>query len=189
MRIFRGVAVYIVIALGVACGGGSTNPVAPTPITPPVVVVPPPPPPITNYAGRWVGEYVVDQCAGSSGSMDDVLCSAPRPGNSGGIFQRGSRFPVTLELSQSGSAVNGVMSLGLMRGAVNGSVVNSRLILSGTITASDASLGFSVTNTLTSFDAADINGLLTGDFSLNVRLNILPGDGVVRVRLQNTMRR
>lgn len=184
-----GLAVFLV-----SCGGGS--PVAPTPVasTPPVVVPPPPPPPppppaITNYAGRWVGEYVVISCAGSSGSMGDVLCSAPRGSNPGGIFQRDSRFPVTIDLSQSGSAVNGIMTLGQMTGTVTGSVVNQRLILSGTITYSDSVNGLTLTNVLSQFDAAVTSGLLTGDFSLNVRINVFPGDGNVRVRLQNTMRR
>lgn len=190
LRVFGGLSVYIWTMMAVACGG--STPTAPTPVviqSPPVVVAPPPPPAITNYAGRWVGEYVVVECTGSSGSMGDVLCSAPRPGNPGGIFQRDARFPITIDVSQSGSAVTGVMNLGAMRGAVTGSVVNQRLLLSGTIVHSDATLGFTVTNVLSQFDSAIINDLLTGDFLLNVRINLLPGDGVVRVRLQNTMRR
>jgi hypothetical protein len=166
------------------------TPVAPAP--PPVVVTPPAPPPaptITNYAGRWTGEYVVVQCAGSSGSMDDVLCSAPRPGNAGGIFQRDARFPITIELSQSGSAVNGALSLGLIRGTVNGSVLSQRLILSGTMIYSDGATGLTLTNVITQWDSSIVSDILTGDFSLNVRLNVLPGDAVVRLRLQNTMRR
>lgn len=195
LRVFRGVAVYVLIGASLACGRSST-PTAPTPVatTPPPVVAPPPPPPppaptITNYAGRWVGEYVVAECSGSSGSMGDILCSAPRGNNPGGIFQLGFRYPITIDLSQSGSAVNGAINLGQMRGTVNGSVVNQRLILSGTITYSDASVGLTVTNVIASWDTSIVSDLLTGDFVLQIRVNVLPGDGTVRLRLQNTMRR
>lgn len=182
----------VACALSACNESGPRTMTAPTPVTPtPVVVVPPPPPPpaITSYAGTWVGEYVVDQCAGSSGSMDDVLCSAPRPGSGGGFFQRGARFPIAIELSQSGSAVNGALSLGQIRGTVNGSVLNQRLILSGTMIYSDAATGLTLTNVITSWDTAIVGGLLTGDFALNIRFNVLPGDAAVRLRLQNTMRR
>ena len=121
--------------------------------------------------------------------MGDILCSAPRPGNLGGIFQIGGRFPITIELTQAGSTVNGAMSLGSIRGTVSGSVLNQRLILSGTLIYSDASSGLTITNIITAWDTALISDLLTGDFSLNIRVNTLPGDGVVRLRLQNTMRR
>ena len=189
-RLLGAIGVSVVLA---SCGGKS--PTAPTPVVttqPPVVVAPPSPPPapvITNYAGRWLGEYVVVQCSGSSGSMGDILCSDARPGNPGGIFKRDARFPITVELSQSGSAVNGTVSLGSIRGPVNGSVVNQRLILSGTLVYSDASAGLTLSNVISNWDTAIISDLLTGDFSLNVRVNVLPGDGVVRLRLQNTMRR
>lgn len=190
MRRFRRVSVYVLCGFLAACGSSPTAPTpAPVVNAPPPVVVPPPAPSITNYAGTWIGEYVVDQCAGSSGSMDDVLCSAPRPGNAGGIFQRGARFPITIELSQSGSAVNGALSLGLIRGPISGAVVNQRVILVGTLIYSDATTGLTLTNLITNWDTAIVGGLLTGDFSLNVRLNVLPGDASVRLRLQNTMRR
>jgi len=140
-----------------ACGGGSSSPTAPTP--PPVVVAPPPPPTpppppaptVTSYAGNWFGEYVVVQCSGSSGSMGDVLCSSPRPGNPGGLFQPNTRLPITIELTQSGSAVNGAMSLGSIRGPVSGSVINQRLILSGTMIYSDSAAGLTVTNVITNW--------------------------------------
>lgn len=188
MRVLIVVVASVVLS---ACGG--TTPTSPTPTPPPVVVVPPTPPPpppptITSYAGRWVGEYVVVECAGSSGSMGDILCSAPRGNNPGGIFQPGFRYPITIDLSQSGSAVNGAMSLGSMRGTVTGSVLNQRLILSGTILYSDASVGLLVTNVITAWDSSIISGLLSGDFSLNIKVNVFPGDGSVRLRLQNTQR-
>ncbi len=178
--------------LSAACGGNS-SPTAPTPppvVVAPPVVTPPPAPTILNYAGRWIGSYIVDQCAGSSGSMDDVLCSAPRGNNPGGIFQRGVILPMSLDLSQGGSVVNGTLNLGNMRGAVNGSVLsNSTLILAGTIIFSDASVGLTVTNVITQWDTVLAEGgFLSGAFSFNVRVNVFPGDGVVRVRLLNVRR-
>lgn len=194
-----------VVIVSFYLAGCSNSPTTPTPqpitpvvTTPPVVTAPPvttpapstPTPTITSYAGRWIGEYVVQQCAGASGSMDDVLCSAPRPGSAGGVFQRDTRFPITLELTQSGSTVAGTLTLGLIRGTVSGSVTSAnRLILSGTLFYSDAASGVTLTNTLTDWDTSLGSDLLSGTFALNVRFNTLPGDGVVRVLLQNTMRR
>jgi hypothetical protein len=121
--------------------------------------------------------------------MDDVLCSAPRAGNPGGIFQRGVALPVTIDLAQSGSAVNGTLTLGQIRGAVNGSVVNNGLVLSGAVTHSDPSIGLSVTNTITNWDTVIVQGgTLEGTFTFGVRVNVYPGDGIVRVRLSNVRR-
>lgn len=196
MRIATNRATVVLLVLGLAaCGSdGPRSPVAPSPTVtappPPVVVVPPPPPPpaITDYTGRWTGSYIVEQCAGSSGSMDDVLCSAPRGSNPGGIFQRGVSLPVTIDLSQHGSAVTGSLSLGLIRGPVNGSVVNNGLILAGTVIYSDASVGLTVTNVITNWETALSGVFLQGTFSFSVRVNVFPGDGVVRVRLSNVRR-
>lgn len=170
--------------------GGSRSPVSPTPVgtPPPVVVAPPPPQPsVTNYAGRWSGSYIVDQCAGSSGSMDDILCSAPRPGNSGGIFQRGATFPITLDLSQNGSSVSGVISYGQISGNVSGSVrADQSLFLSGTATASFSSSILTITTT--DWSTFQSGGQLHGTIAISLRFNNLPGDGVVRVRLSNVRR-
>lgn len=181
----------LVIVLS-ACNG---SPTAPTPTPPPVATTPPPvvtptppPPPPLTYAGRWSGQYTVEQCAGSSGSMDDVLCSSPRPGNAGGLFQRGVILPMVLDLSQTGNAVSGTLTLGQLRGPVSGSVVNNVLVLTGSATYSDASVGLSVTSTITQWDTAVTNNELRGTFTLGVRVNVLPGDGLVQVRLSNVRR-
>lgn len=188
---------YTVLALALllsACGGSSPTAPTPPPVivtpSPPVVVVPPPPvvPVIANYAGRWAGSYVVEQCSGSSGSMGDVLCSAPRPGNSGGIFQLGASFPVTLDLAQTGAAVNGSLSLGSVTGPVSGSVPSSqRLTLAGTVTRSVGSdvLTIQVVEWDTALQGSQV---MAGSAALNIRLASLPGNGVVRIRLTNVIR-
>jgi hypothetical protein len=185
----RLVVTLVVVLFCAACN--SASPVAPTPVAPapPPVVTPPPQPSITNYAGRWQGQYIVEQCAGSSGSMDDILCSAPRPGNSGGFFQRGASLPVALDLSQNGSAVNGTLHMGTITGPVNGSVVNNGLILTGSTSFADAQNGLSITNTITNWSTVLVQGgTLEGSFTFGVRVNVLPGDGIVRVRLSNVRR-
>ena len=171
----------------------SSSPTAPTPVAPtppPVVVVPPAPPPtpqITNYAGRWQGSYIVEECAGNSGSMDDILCSAPRPGNSGGIFQRGAAFPIAIELTQNGSAVTGILSLGTITGTVTGIVrSDQRLSLSGTVIASGT--GFTVTSRLTEWDTFLSGGRMDGRIGFDSTISILPGSGVIRARLSNVFR-
>lgn len=177
-----------------ACGGNS-SPTAPTPVAPApppvVVVVPPPPPPpsIANYAGRWAGNYIVEQCAGSSGSMDDLLCSAPRGNNPGGIFQRGASFSIALDLTQNGSGVGGSMTVGQMRGTVTGSVGSDQsLLLAGAATGSDASVGLVVTTTIAEWNTFLQGSVMEGNVAFNIRANVFPGDGVVRVRLSNVRR-
>lgn len=190
----RAVAIISVLVWVTACGGATHSPVAPSPpavsVPPPVVVAPPPPAPsITTYAGLWRGSYVVEQCAGSSGSMDDILCSAPRGSNPGGFFQRGVVLPITLDLSQNGTAVQGTLAFGLIRGTVQGSVLsNQSLVLAGAAVYSDTANGLTLTNTVTHWDTALSGSLLEGVFTFNVRVNVFPGDGVVRVRLVNVRR-
>ncbi|MFA5910368.1 MAG: hypothetical protein WC815_16420 [Vicinamibacterales bacterium] len=90
-----------------ACGGGgSSTPTSSTPIvtTPPPVVtttVTPlatPAPPATPYSGRWSGNYVIDRCDGT-GSVQDLLCGTNR-----GLYPPGTSLPITLDLTQSGTA-------------------------------------------------------------------------------------
>jgi hypothetical protein len=154
------------------------------------VVVPPAPPPqpaIANFAGRWSGFYIVEECSGSSGSMDDIMCSAPRPGNSGGIFQRGVSFPLALELTQNGAAINGILSLGAITGAVTGIVrSNQALSISGTVTASPGNLV--VTSTLVEWDTSISGGQMVGRIGFESRVNVFPGSGVIRARLSNVFR-
>lgn len=140
-------AIAASVSVLIACnGGGSRNPTAPSPIAttapPPVIATPPSPvPSVTNYAGRWSGQYIVEQCSGSSGSMDDVLCSAPRPGNSGGIFQLGVSRPMLLEITQNGTNISGILGIGQTRGSVTGSVrSDGSLFIAGTSTGSEGAV-------------------------------------------------
>ena len=188
--------ILIVATIVAMLGCGSSSPTAPTPppvtVTPPVVSPPPPPPPaptITNYAGRWSGHYTVEACSGSSGSMGDVLCSDARPGNAGGIFKLGTSLPMSLDLSQNGSTITGTLCLGQITGPVSGSVLsNQSMVLTGSAIYSDASAGLVVTNTVTNWSTSLVGGGLEGSFTFGVKVNIFPGDGVVRVRLLNVRR-
>lgn len=193
----RLIVVVCIALVASACGGDSDSPTAPSappvatppPVVPPPVVVPPPQPMITNYAGRWSGNYIVEQCSATSGSMGDVLCSAPHGSSSGGIFQIGVARPIVVELAQNGSSVDGTVSLGSVRGSVRGSVsANQSLLLSGTLTASDATVGLTITSVIASWDSF-INGAVhDGNFAFNIKTNVYPGDGVVRARLSNVRR-
>lgn len=190
----RAAIVSVTAVMAAACGS-SNSPTAPTPVatTPPVVTTPPPAPTAsyTNYAGRWAGSYVVEQCTGTSGSMSDVLCSEPHGSNTtGGLFQPGATLPITLEMAQNNNALAGTLSLGQITGNVIGLVTEAQtLSVTGGTTFTDSANGFVVTNTITQWDSAIAGDeTLNGTFTFNVRVNIFPGNGVVRVRLVNVRR-
>jgi hypothetical protein len=119
--------------------------------------------------------------------MGDVLCSDARPGNPGGIFKRGEVFPLTLELSQSGTTVSGTIAFGQYRGNISGSVRSDQgLFLSGG--ASGRAGSAIITLTTTDWSTFLSGGRLEGAIGFGVRINTLPGDGVIRARLSNMIR-
>lgn len=190
----RAVIVSVTAVMAAACGS-SNSPTAPTPVgtTPPVVTTPPTTPPAayTDYSGRWSGTYVVEQCTATSGSMSDVLCSEPHGSNTtGGLFQPGANLPMTLELAQNNNALAGTLGLGQISGNVIGLVTDAQTLrVTGGTSFTDSANGFVVTNTITEWDSAIAGDqTLAGTFTFNVRVNIFPGNGVVRVRMVNVRR-
>lgn len=90
--------------------------------------------PATPFAGAWVGAQTVTDCQGG-GSAQELLCSPPSGGRAGGAFPVGSPMPLSVNLTQQGSAVSGSLTLGALTGTVTGVVeANGLLTLRGTLT-------------------------------------------------------
>ena len=92
MRIFRAVAVYLVLAAVTACG--SSTPTAPSPKS----QVPSPPP---SILGQWSGGYTTRSCQEMGAAVGSGFCQFV--GIGGGLV---------LTPQQTGSAVSGTLSIG-----------------------------------------------------------------------------
>lgn len=175
------------VAIVAGCGGGSNSPTAPTTtpttVTPPVVT--PPAPTVANFAGRWSGTYFVERCEGT-GSAQDLACSAPSGGRPGGAFPVGSALPITIELSQSGTSVNGTIAFGSFRGVTTGVVSSS----SGLLTLQGSTLppsgGGSVA--ITYWSTRVQGNAMDGFFNVDLRLPSFPGVASIYARLGTVTR-
>lgn len=73
-----------------ACGGGGSGPSAPEPPAPP------------NYAGTWVGTYLISSCTNTGFFADVALCAAVL----------NTTAPVTFTLTQADRTITGTFTLG-----------------------------------------------------------------------------
>jgi len=175
----------------VACGGGaSSSPTAPTATPPPVAVTPPPttppPPPvtptITNFAGTWRGNYVIERCSGQ-GTIEDVLCSAPSGSRPGGIYPVGTVLQLAIALNQSGTTVTGTIAFGEVTGPVTGTITNDRLVLRGRATSTE---GLSLD--ISAWDTGIASDQLTGTLTYSAEVRGFPGFAAVTSRLSGVRR-
>lgn len=188
MTLSRSLVVLCVVSLcSAACSDSRpATPTAPAPIviiqqpTTTTTTTPPPStstPTVVSYAGQWRGEYVIERCSGQ-GSLEDLFCSARSGGRPGGIYPVGTTLPISLDLSQSGTSVTGLLSLGSVRGPVTGIVRSNQLLtLQGTAT------GGSYTITISYWDTGLSNGLLDGYMNFDARYAGINGFAGVATRL------
>ncbi len=178
------IASIVCVAL-VAAYGCNKAPTAPTPpvvvVPPPVVVVPPPVVVVPPFAGSWSGTYIVESCVGT-GSIHDLLCSAPAGSRPGGIYPVGTSLPITLILTQSGSAVSGTFALGGVRGVGTGVVANGLLTLEGT--ARDGTL----TAVITHWSTRAIGNVMDGFANYNISVSGVPGIAILVTRFGRVTR-
>lgn len=137
-----------------------------------------------GIAGSWAGTYVVQQCAGSSGSMNEVMCTPPNSGRQAGFAHVGATLPITMELTEHGEDVTGVVSFGAVRGTLTGKNRGSGLFyLTGQIEGAAGVFNISHWDTRVQRDE------MQGFINYQLRLNSLPGTGNVATRLVNVTRR
>lgn len=139
---------------------------------------------VGGITGSWVGTYEVMQCAGSSGSMNEVMCTAPNTGRQAGFAHVGARLPITMELTEHGDDVTGVVSLGSVRGTLTGKNRGAGFFyLTGTIEHAAGVVNISHWDTQVQRDA------MQGFINYQVRLSSLPGIGNAATRLVTMTRR
>ncbi len=132
-----------------------------------------------TISGSWTGFYVVERCEGT-GSNGDFYCTANR-----GATAPGTVLPISMDLTQSGSTITGVVSFGQVRANVSGSQRSSGLFsLSGTATSTG---GPSLT--ITYWDAAIEQDTMNGYVSFEGRVPAYHGVAAVQTRLSNVRRR
>lgn len=130
-----------------------------------------------SVAGSWSGQYRVGSCDGT-GSNQDYFCSAR------GAFPPGSFLPISLSLTQNGTAVSGTISFGQVTGVVNGTInAAGNLVLQGTAT------GGQITVALSSWNTTVSGSSMTGSFTYNAGLSGVPGVAVVTSTLSGVTRR
>ena len=172
-----------------ACDRGANG----TPVTPSPVTVAPPPAPapaptpaptpfVFSYAGFWSGNYIINRCLGQ-GSLEDLFCSAPSGGRPGGIYPVGSRLPITLDLTQNGTSVSGLVSFGSVRGPMSGTVRSN-----GLLTMSGNAASGNYTMSITYWDTGVYGDELGGYISFTTRYAGINGFATVETQLSGVRR-
>jgi hypothetical protein len=137
-----------------------------------------------GIAGSWGGTYVVEQCSGSSGSMSEVLCTAPNTGRPAGVAHVGATLQVAMELTVSGDEVTGVVAFGNIRGTLTGKDRGAGyFFLQGTIADASGTLN------ITHWDVRVQRDEIQGFINYQLRLANLPGIGGVGAKLMTVTRR
>lgn len=136
-----------------------------------------------GIAGSWAGTYVVEQCGGSSGSMTEVLCTAPNTPRPAGIAHVGATLPIAMELTVNGADVTGVVTFGNIRGTLTGKDRGAGyFFLQGVIESAAGTLN------ITHWDVSVQRDEMRGFINYQLRLANLPGSGAVGTKLANVTR-
>ena len=137
-----------------------------------------------GIAGRWQGSYVVDQCSGSSGSVQEVLCNPPGNGRPPGFAAVGTVLPFSLEISENGTDLTAVVSFGTIRGTLTGKNRGGGFFfLQGLIEASGGAIN------IVHWDTRVVRDSMEGFIGYQTRLPGLPGFGGVSAKLVDMTRR
>ena len=137
-----------------------------------------------GIAGRWQGTYLVEQCSGSSGSMQEILCTPPGEGRPAGLAAVGNILPFALEISESGSDLTAQVSFGAMRGALTGTNRGGgRFFLQGLIEMNGGAIN------IVHWDTRVVGDSMDGFIGYQTRLPALPGIGGVAAKLVDVTRR
>lgn len=132
----------------------------------------------TPFSGVWIGRYIVERCDGV-GSVQDLFCSANR-----GAFPVGSSLPISISLTQTGSAVTGTVSFGQVTGVVTGSVAATGVLtLRGSTTSSGTS------SVITSWSTQIQGSSMEGAFSYDASFTGVPGVAGISARLSGVTKR
>ena len=131
-----------------------------------------------GIAGRWRGTYVVEQCVGNSGSVQEILCNPPGNQRPAGIAAVGNTLPFSLEISGNETDLTAIVSFGTIRGTLTGKNRGSGFFfLQGTIEATGGAINIIHWDTRVTRDSME------GFIGYQVRIPDLPGFGTVGAKL------
>ena len=136
-----------------------------------------------GVAGRWRGSYVVEQCNGSSGSMQEVLCTPAGNNRPVGLAAVGRTLPLSLEISEDGTDLTAIASFGELRGTLTGKNRGGGFFYLQGQFAADRS----VVN-IVHWDSRVVADDMDGFIGYQLRLPNLPGVGGVAGKLTNMTR-
>ncbi len=130
---------------------------------------------LPDYAGRWVGQFVVDECS-VSGAFQAQWCQQIRAS---------SPFPARLDLVQTRNAISGSWVLQEdATGTLTGDIAtNGTLRLQGSVHRGD------VTTSISSWESTTTdNAVMTGGFTLTWTASV-PGQATTKVTLRDFRKR
>lgn len=133
-----------------------------------------------DYAGTWVGDYVVRVCSASGDIRSSGFYGADG-------FRVGDILPVAFEFTQARDQVTGPMYLGQIEGTATGAL-NAEGRFNGT-----ASLSLVAEGALVSFDVGLLRltadgSRLTGNFAVDVTVAGATGTGHLECQLRTVVR-
>ena len=135
-----------------------------------------------NMAGTWSGNYVVDQCAAGSGSMQELICNADPARR--GILPVGTSAPLTFEIQKNGSDLSATTALGEIRGTLRGTDLGSNYFsLSGNLTVNRTTVTVVQWNGHVKTDAME------GGIGFEVRIDGIPSHAIVIAHFDQVTRR
>ena len=136
-----------------------------------------------GIAGRWSGSHIVEQCSGSSGSMQEILCTPPGSPRPVGIAAVGNTLPFSLEISENGTDLTATVSVATVRGTLTGKNRGGGFFhLQGVIEAPGGTVNIIHWDTRVTRDSME------GFIGYQLRLPNLPGIGAVAAKLANVTR-
>lgn len=137
-----------------------------------------------GVAGRWQGSYIVEQCSGSSGSMQEILCNPAGNNRPVGLAAVGNVLPFSLEISESGTDLTAVVSFGALSGTLTGKNRGGGFFfLQGLIEVNGGAVN------IVHWDTRVVRDSMEGFIGYQLRLPNLPGFGGVAGKLVEMSRR
>jgi hypothetical protein len=131
-----------------------------------------------GVAGRWQGSYVVQECSGNSGSVQEVLCNPPGNRRAPGLAAVGSMIPLSLDISENGGELTAAVSLGVLRGTLTGqNRGGGYFFLHGPIAAGGVAIN------VVRWETQVVRDTMEGFIAYEIRLPNLPGYGGVVAKL------
>ena len=136
-----------------------------------------------GIAGRWRGTYTVQQCGGSTGSMEEVLCNPAGNTRPVGRAAVGTTLPLSMEITENGTDLIAIVSFGDVRGTLTGKNRGAGFFfLQGAFEMNRSTIN------LIRWDTRVVRDGMEGFIGYQLRTPDLPGFGTVAAQLTTMTR-